>query len=70
MRVLGEDVGPVEDQIRLLSRKLDRSRQAANPSCYGPDGTVKKGWKKWSVQKTTWRQPADCRYSTGNGRPP
>lgn len=39
-------------QIRLLQRKMDRSRRATNPNNYNADGTVKKGKKKWNSSKS------------------
>ena len=39
-------------RIRRLRRKLDRSRRANNPQNYNPDGTVKKGAKRWKKTKT------------------
>ncbi len=38
--------------IRRLQRKMDRSRRATNPSNYNPNGTVKKGKKKWNKSNT------------------
>jgi hypothetical protein len=38
--------------IRRLQRKIDRSRRATNPGNYNPNGTVKKGKKKWNSSKT------------------
>jgi transposase len=40
-----------EREIRRLQRKLDRQRRANNPNNYNPDGTVKKGKKKWVKSK-------------------
>ncbi len=36
-----------QKRIRLLQRKMDRSRRVANPGNYNPDGTVKKGSRRW-----------------------
>lgn len=38
--------------IRLLQRKMDRSRRATNPDNFNPNGTVKKGKKRWNSSKT------------------
>ncbi|MBE9148238.1 transposase [Coleofasciculus sp. LEGE 07092] len=38
--------------IEWLQRKMDRSRRATNPGNYNPNGTVKKGKKKWNNSKT------------------
>src|SRR5919202_2776787 len=38
--------------IRRLQRKMDRSRRANNPDNYNPNGTVKKGKKRWKDSKT------------------
>lgn len=34
-------------KIRRIQRAMDRSRRATNPDNYNPDGTVKKGVKRW-----------------------
>ncbi len=39
-------------QIRKLQRRMDRSRRANNLNNYNPNGTVKKGSKKWNNSKT------------------
>ena len=43
-----------ERQVRRLSRRLDRSRRAANPGNYNPDGTIKpkQARKSWNKSKT------------------
>jgi transposase len=38
--------------IRRLQRKMDRSRRATNPNNFNPNGTVKKGQKRWDRSKT------------------
>ena len=38
-----------EPKIRLLQRRIDRSRRANNPDNYNPDGTVKKGSSTWNT---------------------
>lgn len=52
--------------IRLLQRKLDRSRRATNPGNFNPDGTVKRGVKlTWvrsnNYMKTLFRLKDCCR---------
>ncbi|HEY9711665.1 MAG TPA: transposase, partial [Oculatellaceae cyanobacterium] len=39
-------------QIRRLQRKMDRSRRANNPDNFNPNGTVKKGSKRWNSSKS------------------
>ena len=36
-----------ESKIRLLQRRIDRSKRANNPDNFNPDGTVIKGSLKW-----------------------
>lgn len=38
-------------KIRRLQRKMDRSKRANNPQNYNPNGTIKKGAKKWIKSK-------------------
>ena len=40
-----------EHKIKVLSRKLDRSRRANNPDNYNNDGTIAKGKHKWYKSK-------------------
>ena len=47
LTVLGDNVENMEKEQRRLLRKMDRSRRAMNPQNYNPDGTVKRGRKKW-----------------------
>lgn len=46
-----------QKKILLLQRKMDRQKRANNPDNFNPDGTVKKGSKRWNksnrYQKTT-----------------
>lgn len=42
-----QELKPIEKQIRILQRKMDRQRRANNPHNYNPDGTVKEGRLKW-----------------------
>ena len=41
-----------EHKIKILSRKLERSRRATNPSNYNEDGTISKGKHKWYKSKS------------------
>ncbi|MBD0346897.1 MAG: transposase [Coleofasciculus sp. Co-bin14] len=41
--------------IRRLQRKMERSRRATNSANYNPNGTVKKGKKRWNNSKTYLR---------------
>jgi hypothetical protein len=41
-----------DKQIRKLQRKMDRSRRVTNLCNYNPNGTIKKGKKKWNNSKT------------------
>ena len=47
---LADRVTNIENQKRILSRKLDRSRRVCNPNNYNEDGTIKKQGNK----KVTW----------------
>src|ERR687885_2141369 len=38
--------------IRRLQRKMDRSRRTNNPDNFNPNGTVKKGKKRWNSSKS------------------
>jgi transposase len=38
--------------IRRLQRQMDRSRRATNPDNFNPNGTVKKGKKRWNNSET------------------
>ncbi len=49
---LAPDRPEIESRVRRLSRRLDRSRRATNPDNYNPDGTVKKGRKRWVKSKS------------------
>ena len=37
-----------EREIRVLQRKIDRSRRATNPEHFNSDGTIKKCFKRWN----------------------
>ena len=41
------ELEPHRKEIRRLQRQLDRQRRANNPANYNPDGTVKRGPKRW-----------------------
>ena len=47
-----------EPKIRLLQRRIDRSRRANNPDNYNPDGTVKKGSSTWNTSNRGRRTAA------------
>ena len=51
LEVLGGDIETKEKEIRRIQRKLDRSRRATNPQNYKPDGTIKKGKKRWTYSR-------------------
>ena len=51
LTVLGSDEKDRSAQIRRIQRAMDRSRRATNPDNYLPDGTVRKGAKKWIHSK-------------------
>lgn len=44
---LAPEVQDFDKEKRKLQRRMDRSRRQMNPGNYNPDGTVKKGRKKW-----------------------
>ncbi|MEH6996608.1 transposase, partial [Neobacillus drentensis] len=41
----------VQQEIRLLNRKLDRSKRATNPLNFDEAGSIKKGKKHWEFSK-------------------
>lgn len=43
------ELDPIQAEIRLLQRTLDRSRRATNPDNYHPNGTVRPGPKVWKT---------------------
>ncbi len=45
LKELADQVNSIEQEKRVLQRKLDRSRRATNPDNYAPDGTIKRGVK-------------------------
>jgi len=48
---LADEVQPISDKIRLVQRKIDRSKRAMNPAHFHTDGTVKKGRRTWVFSK-------------------
>jgi len=40
-----------QETIRQLQRQEDRQRRSNNPNNYNPDGTIRKGSKKWVISK-------------------
>ena len=52
LSVLGEGVKRHQPEIRAIERKMDRSRRAMNPGNYNPNGTIRKGRKKWVYSKS------------------
>ena len=50
--ILTDKVQNIEDEKRRLSRKMERSRRAANPENYNEDGTIKKQGSK----KVIWNK--------------
>ncbi|PGK52349.1 transposase [Priestia megaterium] len=48
---LAKEVKNVSRDIRLLQRKMDRSKRASNPTNYCEDGTIKKGKKTWTFSR-------------------
>lgn len=49
--VLGSDAKDRSAQIRRIQRAMDRSRRTTNPDNFLPDGTVRKGVRKWVRSK-------------------
>ena len=52
---LSQELDRRQAEIRRLQRRLDRSRRANNPHNYQPNGTVKKGRKRWQ-QSSRYRR--------------
>ncbi len=48
---LADNVENVSNRIRLIQRKMDRSKRTMNPMYYHDDGTIKKGKKEWFYSK-------------------
>ena len=57
--VILEELAPksveYEKRIKELQRKIDRSKRITNPNNYHPDGTIKKGCRKWFYSKNCLR---------------
>ena len=51
LTVLSSDAKDHSAQIRRTQRAMDRSRRITNPDNYLPDGTVRKGARKWIRSK-------------------
>ncbi|WP_257348208.1 hypothetical protein [Pseudalkalibacillus decolorationis] len=49
---LADQVQPLSREIRLLQRRMDRSKRSSNPENYHENGTIKKGQKTWSYSKS------------------
>lgn len=66
----GNSIQTSERKERLLYRAMDRSRRAANPQNYNPDGTVKNGHKIWKYsnhyRKRKARHSELCRINAVN----
>ena len=45
----------IQREIKLLSRKLDRSKRATNPLNYDEKGRIKKGKKHWNFSKNYFK---------------
>lgn len=43
-----DEIEALGSQLRLIQRKMDRSKRATNPQNYREDGTIKKGRKTWT----------------------
>jgi putative transposase len=53
-----------QKETRRLQRKLDRQQRANNPGNYNPDGTIKRGVKRWRKsgrQRQTQKELAELR---------
>ena len=51
LTALDEGVPDYSRELSRINRALDRSRRAMNPGNYNPDGTVKRGHKRWRYSK-------------------
>ncbi len=47
-----QELNDIHSHIRIINRKLDRQRRANNPQNYNPNGTVKRGRKKWNYSNS------------------
>ncbi|MFS0904309.1 RNA-guided endonuclease TnpB family protein [Priestia aryabhattai] len=55
---LAEPVKHLAREIRLLQRKMDRSKRSTNPAHFLENGTIKKGKKTWTYSKRYQRLKA------------
>ena len=55
LTALDNGVPDYQPKIRRIQRALDRSRRSLNPGNYHPDGTVKRGRKRWVYSRSYWR---------------
>ena len=55
LRELAPNAGAYEKNIYKLQRKVDRSKRKLNPDNYNPDGTAKKGRRRWALSKNCRR---------------
>jgi hypothetical protein len=53
------ELEPLEREIRVLQRKIDRQRRANNPQNYNPDGTIRPGPKVWHKSARQRRTEAE-----------
>ena len=53
----GNAISKSERTERILLRKLDRSRREMNPQNFNADGTIRKGFKKWTFSKNYIENP-------------
>ena len=51
LTALDDGVADYTKEINRIQRAMDRSRRATNPGNYNPDGTIKKGRKRWFYSK-------------------
>lgn len=76
LKNLADCVKNLSREIRLIQRKMERSRRASNPNNYNENGTIKKGKKTWiysnhykklkSKLKELFRKQADIRKQSHN----
>ena len=55
---LADQVRNIEQEKRILQRKLDRSRRATNPDNYAEDGTIRRGRKLTRNKSKRYRKTA------------
>jgi hypothetical protein len=44
---LAEEIEHLDHKVKMIERKMDRSKRISNPNNYNHDGTIKKGKKTW-----------------------